>query len=486
MSSTTPEYPIYRATDVAQHTSKDKGIWVIYQDGVYDITKFVQNHPGGADKIVLAAGKSVEPFWRIYRQHYNSKLPLEMLAPMRIGTLHPDDVAAESKAKDLSDPYSDDPPISPVLNTHSSKPVNAEPPCNLLAHTYLTPNDMFFVRNHHPVPLVDAATHQVSVEVATKKEDQVRLKFTDLKEIFPKKEVKSTIQCGGNRRREMNPYGKTAGTPWSIGAISTAKWGGISIRDFLIYLGYDEDYADANNVKHVQFESEDGMTASVPVDVILNRRSQALLAYEMNDEEVPAAHGYPLRVVVPGHVGVRNVKWVNKIILSSEESEGPWQRGMAYKGFSPSTKSLEGIDTEKIHSVQEMNVQSAMFGPTSLTAGEKNTINGFAYSGGGKGIVRVDVSIDGGDTWKTAELNEGSDQDMDKAYAWTFWEADFDIPLSSQGQEVEVICKATDAHYNVQPDSVKGIWNLRGINNNAWHRLKMPVVKEEEEEEESE
>ena len=150
----------------------------------------------------------------------------------------------------------------------------------------------------------------------------------------------ASIQCGGNRRREMNPYGRTAGTPWNIGAISNAYWGGVSVRDLLTSLGFDEDYADANNIKHVQFESVDGMTASVPVDTILGRRSQALLAFEMNEEELPPAHGFPVRVVIPGHVGVRNVKWVSRIILSDEESMGPWQRGMAYKGFGPSVRFI--------------------------------------------------------------------------------------------------------------------------------------------------
>lgn len=478
------DLPVYRSSEVSKHTTKEAGVWVIYEDGVYDITKFIQNHPGGADKIILAAGKSVEPFWRVYRQHYNSKLPMEMLAPMRIGTLHPEDVAAENEAKDSSDPYFEDPPISPVLVAHSSKPINAEAPPNLLAHSYNTPNDLFFVRNHHPVPKIEnAADHQISIDVATKGEDTYRFKLSDLKEIYPKKEVVAAIQCGGNRRKEMNPHGKTAGTAWDIGAISNAQWSGVSLRDVLASLGYDEDYADAHNIKHIQFESEDGMTASVPIDVVLNRRSQVLLAFEMNEEELPPAHGFPVRVVVPGHVGVRNVKWVNRIILSDEESKGPWQRGMAYKGFGPSIKTLDGIDPEKIHSVQQMGVQSAMFGPTQLETGVSNTINGFAYSGGGKGIVRVDVSIDGGETWKTATLTDGSEQDMDKAYAWTFWEADFEIPESWEGKKVEVVCKATDAHYNVQPDSVKGVWNLRGINNNAWHRINMPVVQSIDEEE---
>ena len=77
----------------------------------------------------------------------------------------------------------------------------------------------------------------------------------------------------------------------------------------------------------------------------------------MNGQPIPPQHGKPVRAIVPGHVGVRNVKWLNKIVLSDEESHGPWQRGMSYKGFSPSTKSLEGIDVESIPSLQEQPVR---------------------------------------------------------------------------------------------------------------------------------
>lgn len=91
-----------------------------------------------------------------------------------------------------------------------------------------------------------------------------------------------------------------------------------------------------------------------------------LLAYEMNDQPLPRDHGYPLRVVVPGHVGIRNIKWVESISCSKEEAEGPWQRGLAYKGFNPSTTSTEGIDIEKLTSLQEMPVQSAIVSPQEV------------------------------------------------------------------------------------------------------------------------
>ncbi len=106
----------------------------------------------------------------------------------------------------------------------------------------------------------------------------------------------------------------------------------------------------------------------------------------------------------------------------------------------------------------------------------------YAYSGGGKAIIRVDVSIDKGKTWHIATLKEGSDQPLDRAWAWTIWEVDVAIPESLTNSEVTVMCKAVDAGYNVQPDSMLGIWNLRGINSNAWHRVVAKVVAEQDEE----
>ncbi len=226
---------------------------------------------------------------------------------------------------------------------------------------------------------------------------------------------------------------------------------------------------------HVVFESVDGLLASIPLRKAMSLHGDVLLAYEMNGQQLPAEHGFPLRVVVPGHVGVRNVKWVQRIWLSREEAEGAWQRGIAYKGFGPSVLSTTGINVPRIHSLQEMPVQSAI---TSLTPGStlssgKQLVQGYAYSGGGRGIVRVDVSSDGGATWKTANLGDGAYQKTDKAWAWTFWDCDIEIPEGVE--KVEVICKAVDSSYNVQPDTVQGVWNLRGINNNAWHRVECHV-----------
>jgi sulfite oxidase len=527
---------IYRTQDIQNHKTKETGIWVTYKDGVYDITKFIPNHPGGRDKIMMAAGQDIEPFWNVYRQHYNSPLPQELLKEMRIGTLHPEDrVKPSSSDSNENNPFRNDPILSPVLKYLSKQPINAEAPGFLLTDSWITPVDLWFVRNHHPVPRIDENNFKLEIvfacDVLGRKrieanvdDDQcssplASLTLEDLKTRFPRTSVVTSIQCGGNRRSEMTDVERTNGASWDISAMSTAKWTGVRLRDLLQSLEITEDSLFDNSgnpqesnpnphpssfttsvsssssssssfLSHVQFVGAEGMEASIPIRKALNRFGDVVLAYEMNDRPLPAQHGFPLRAIVPGHVGVRNVKWLSKIRLSGEEAHGPWQRGMAYKGFSPSVRSLEGIDVEAIPSLQEQPVTSAIASPVPFSrvsvSDSPLLITGYSYSGGGRGIVRVDVSIDGGKNWKTADLlpDMGTQQPLDRAWAWTLWQCDFDIPESLKNTRIEVIAKATDSAYNCQPDTVRGIWNLRGINNNAWHRVPVDIVEEEKEEEE--
>lgn len=114
---------------------REKGVWVTYKQGVYDITKFVSEHPGG-DQILLAAGSSVEPFWLLYAVHKNPHV-LEILEKMRIGNLSLED--SKEAIKDMSDPYYNDPLRHAVLKPATVKPFNAEPPPDLLVKSFLTP-----------------------------------------------------------------------------------------------------------------------------------------------------------------------------------------------------------------------------------------------------------------------------------------------------------------------------------------------------------
>jgi len=487
---------VYRRAEVVKHVTQDNGIWVTYNGDVYDITRFIQNHPGGRDKISLAAGKDIAPFWKMYPQHFNSDEPFNLLAPMKIGVLHEDDQRAEEAAAEVaeetdSDPFDLEPEglLSPNLNYHGHRPYNAESPSPLLSDNWITPTNRWFVRNHHPMPLIDDKDYILTISGLGLPHGHVdrAVTFTlaDLQSKFNKTVVTSSIQCGGNRRDQMNKVRKTFGSPWNVSAMSNAKFGGVLLSDLLRSVGVDINSATAAGINHIQFAGAEGMEASIPVQKGLNPWGDVLIAYEMNDQPIPIQHGKPVRVIVPGHVGVRNVKWLTQIKLSTEESHGPWQRGMSYKGFSPSTRSLDGIDVEAIPSLQEQPVQSAILAPSNdqntiwtVKCGDKIPVKGYAYSGGGRGIVRVDVSIDNGESWTTAQLKEGKEQPMHRAWAWTFWEATIDVPKDLAGRKMEIISKATDASYNVQPDTVAGIWNLRGINCNAWHRVEVEVEVE--------
>eukprot|EP00418_Pyrodinium_bahamense_P062864 CAMPEP_0179095684 /NCGR_PEP_ID=MMETSP0796-20121207/43945_1 /TAXON_ID=73915 /ORGANISM="Pyrodinium bahamense, Strain pbaha01" /LENGTH=646 /DNA_ID=CAMNT_0020793379 /DNA_START=99 /DNA_END=2039 /DNA_ORIENTATION=+ len=460
-------WPVFSREEVEQHRTQETGVWVSYKDGVYDITDFIMNHPGGQDKIMLAAGKAIDPFWRIYQQHEGRGTAIKALEARRIG-----DLADPPKIEHGSDPYDRDPERHPGLIFHNNKPCNAELPAELIMDSWLTPNPVWFIRHHHPVPVTDPEQYRLFVEGEGTK--GVDLTLDDLKKRFLKREVVTTIQCGGNRRSELDQVEKTSGIPWGIGAMSTARWGGVALREVLMHCaGLSLEAVEWNGIKHVVFHGLDDMQASIPIEKALSPYGDVLLAYEMNGEPLPEEHGFPVRLIVPGVVGVRNVKWVGRIRTSKEEAQGPWQRGIAYKGFSPMIKDVKGVDLEKILSIQEMPVQSVIVSPKpNTTIGlDGIEVSGFAWSGGGRGIVRVDVSVDEGTTWTTADLKEGSQQHPARAWAWTFWEASIPVPEDMRGKKVTVLCRATDSSYNTQPERAEPIWNLRGLNCNCWHRV---------------
>jgi len=484
--------PTFTQKEVSAHTSIEKGLWVTFDGAVYDITTFVQNHPGGVEKISMAAGSSVEPFWMLYRQHVQDRSGsggsglapkehvAEILAPLQIGWLDPADVAAAAaSARSPDDPYANEPLRHPALRMLSVTPCSGESPAALMADSWITPNELFFIRNHHPVPKIDGADFRLEVSGLGVKETAFTL--AELMAL-PKTEVTATLQCGGNRRGGLDEVRKSSGNAWGVGAISNAKWGGVRLSTLLQACGLDPaDPQVMAQLQHVQFEGVDGTKASVPAEKAVSISGDVLVAYEMNGEPLPADHGYPLRMVVPGHVGVRNIKWLNKVKTSTEEAEGVWQRGMAYKSFGPSVTSLDGIDVGSYAAMQEMPVQSVILSPqpgAKLEPGDEVTVRGLAWSGGGRGIIRVDVSADDGATWQTATLTEGADQARGKAWAWTFWEAEVTVADAQSPTRATLVCKALDAAHNSQPESAASIWNLRGLANNSWHRVAVDFTAE--------
>jgi sulfite oxidase len=131
---------------------------------------------------------------------------------------------------------------------------------------------------------------------------------------------------------------------------------------------------------------------------------------------------YPVRVVVPGIVAARSVKWVSKVVAATEENDGFWQQ-RDYKSFNPST-DWDDVDFSKAPAIQDVPVCSATCDPpsgTSVAVGESVELKGYAWSGGGRSIIRVDVSLDGGKTWQVADVKPTANQEDGRAWAWSLW-----------------------------------------------------------------
>ncbi|BFZ13812.1 hypothetical protein BsWGS_16851 [Bradybaena similaris] len=463
--------PTYTQADVAAHNSKESRIWVTFGNGVYDITEYVDMHPGGK-KILMASGKSIEPFWSVYSVHKTQDI-YEILESHRIGNIT--DVAVQKTKVDETDPFKNEPQRSPLLIPSSEKPYNAEPPQEMLVDNFVTPSHLFFIRNHLPVPCVNIKEYTLDLQLPS---SSASLTFEDLQTKFKKCSVTAVTQCAGNRRSEMVKIKPVKGLNWGIAAISNGKWSGVVLDELLKFHGVDIENVRA---KYIVFEGldkqEDGTPygASIPLELAKMFKNDIIIAYEMNGAEIPRDHGYPVRAIVPGVVGARQVKWLKKIYFSAEESTSHWQRN-DYKGFNSSV-DWHNVNFDKSVSISQLPVTSAICEPVEGAEIEEGasevTLKGYAWSGGGRGIIRVDVSADGGKTWHEARLKPNG-QTQYKSYAWTLWEAD--VPLPSNVKQTTLVCKAVDVSYNVQPDSVEGIWNLRGCLSNAWHRVNVKLA----------
>ncbi|XP_035901193.1 sulfite oxidase isoform X1 [Anopheles stephensi] len=466
------DLPEYTMDEIVQHNAPAAGIWVTYGVGVYDITSFVPKHPG-SDKVMLAAGGAIDPFWHIFQQH-NTHEVLSLLETYRIGNLRPDDVVG---TKDLHDPWSGEPKRHPILKPATLKPFNAEPPASVLVDSFLTPNEFFYVRNHLPVPEVDIKSYELDME-NEKTGRSKTIRFADLLK-YPKHTVTATIMCGGNRRSEMMEVKPIKGLPWGASAVGNARWTGARLCDVLRDMGV----RPGDEEGHVQFEGLDTdptstpYGASIPLAKAMDPRGDVILAYEMNGQPLNRDHGFPVRVIVPGVVGSRNVKWLGKIIVSRNESASHWQQN-DYKSFSPST-DWDTVDFKSAPAIQNMPITSAICTPASGETVKAEdgyvTVKGYAWSGGGSEIVRVDLSADGGKTWIVAKLDESErGTGPGRHWSWSLWSAKVPVKAGQKGP-IEILSKAVDSNYNTQPESFANIWNLRGVVGNAYSRVKVNV-----------
>ncbi|XP_050374760.1 sulfite oxidase-like [Argentina anserina] len=381
--------------------------------------------------------------------------------------------------------YSEEPSRHPSLTVNSQEPYNAEPPRSVLLASYVTPVDLFYKRNHGPVPVLDDI-ERYRVSVCGLVEKPLQLSMADIRKL-PKHTVTATLQCAGNRRTAMSKVKPVKGVGWDVSAIGNAIWGGAKLADVLELVGIS-NFTSVSPLggKHVEFVSVDmckeenggPYKSSIPLIQASNLDAEVILAYEMNGEPLNRDHGFPLRVIVPGVIGARSVKWLSSINIIEHECQGFFTQ-RDYKMFPP-TVNWDNIDWSTRRPQMDFPVQSVICSleEENKVKPGKIVVHGYAVSGGGRGIERVDVSFDGGETWVEAIRHQKSTEDLYVAddtsscdkWGWVLFKAEADV-----SQTTEIITKAVDIAGNVQPENVGVIWNLRGILNTSWHRVRVEV-----------
>jgi len=348
------------------------------------------------------------------------------------------------------------------LIVHETAPYNAETTRADLAAHAVTPVGLFYVRNHGPVPEPDPAAWRLRVDGLVGRE--LVLTLDDLRSgLLEQHEVVATLQCAGNRRAGLIAVRDIPGeAPWGPGATGTASWHGVRLADVLAAAH------PAAAAAHVGFEALDRSEeadppqrygSSIPLDKA--GRPEVLLAFAMNGEPLPAAHGAPVRVVVPGYIGARSVKWLEHIELRDRPWDGYFQ-STAYRMLPVDGEPAPGAGFAL--GLVALNSDVLVPEDNAAVAAGPVDLRGYAFAGGERHVVRVDVSVDGGADWRQAELLE----DLGR-WAWRQWQLTIELPAGDH----DVHVRAWDSSAATQPEDPAGLWNPKGYCNNAQARIRV-------------
>lgn len=336
----------------------------------------------------------------------------------------------------------------------TERPPQLETPFSVFNESVITPNDAFFVRYHLADIPLDIDPDKFTVEVKGKVDKPLKLSLADIKKM-PSIEIVAVNQCSGNSRGFFEP--RIAGGQLANGAMGNARWKGVPLKTVLDKAGVQQ------GAKQVVFGGMDGPAMdktpdfAKALDLDHARDGEVMLAYSMNEQDLPVLNGFPLRLVVPGYYGTYWVKHLNEITVIDSVYDNFWMK-TAYRIPDNDCNCVEpGTAPKATVPINRFTVRSFI---TSVQNGAKVKVGrlklrGFAFDGG-TGIKEVAVSTDDGKTWQQAKLGK----DLGK-YSFREWTLAVRLPAGKHDLKV----RATSNGGKVQPD--KPLWNPAGYLRNV-------------------
>jgi sulfane dehydrogenase subunit SoxC len=309
----------------------------------------------------------------------------------------------------------------------------------------IVPTNLFFMRCNGPVPLLDHETWRLTINGRV--ERPLSLRLADLA-AMPQRRLTAFVECAGNGRTRFDPL--PPGIPWRNDAVGCAVWEGVSLATVLELTGVRDGAVDVVS----QGGDFPAMRRGLPLSVA--RDTETLLVLRMNNEPLPAAHGGPVRLLVPGWAGIASTKWLVGLEVLDNAFAGTWN----------SESYVEwGDDGTALRPVREMGVKSVLSAPTDgaiLRAG-LTMISGYAWSGYGA-IQRVETSSDGGRSWQVARLERSGRR------GWVRFES----PWEATPGMHHLLARATDERGLQQPR--QAAWNAKGYGQNGIHYITVSVA----------
>ncbi|KAI9892824.1 MAG: hypothetical protein M1814_000983 [Vezdaea aestivalis] len=384
-----------------------------------------------------------------------------------------------------------DPRLIRLTGVH---PFNVEAPLSALFNEgFLTSPELFYVRNHGAVPEVhdqDIPHWEFSVEGLVEK--PITLTLAQMIRDYPQLTYPITLVCAGNRRKEQNQVRKSKGFSWGPAGVSTALFTGCLMSEVI------KRAKPKRQARYVCMEGADKLPngyygTCLKLNWVMDPNRGIMLAHKMNGEKLRPDHGKPLRAVVPGQIGGRSVKWLKKLIVTDEPSDN-WYH-IYDNRVLPTTISPEesanrpDIWKDERYAIYDLNTNSAIAYPAhdeKLEISKASAIyefKGYAYSGGGRRISRVELSLDQGKTWRLATVKYPEDQYRDadgelyggrvdiwwreSSFCWCFWE--LGIPVAELVDTKDIVLRSMDEGMAVQPKDM--YWSVLGMMNNPWFRI---------------